>query len=134
MFPFVGAALGAGIVAVITSLLWPLITTEPRPEPLTKVREVVLQTQQGQSVAQVLGVADEANIVRVDPGTAVAGVVQTVVGSITAGAQKAVASRVIESLANQFDHLTPEDKLQFQERICQPVTVDESTPQPTIEP
>lgn len=120
LFQFIGAAIGASVVISVTSLIWPRVTREPRPEALSRVREVVMQTQMGQGVAQVLGVADETVAMPIDVNSAVSHTATYVIDSVTKSAQRAVTSRLIESIAKQFNELSEEDKASFRAQICVP--------------
>lgn len=120
LFQFIGAAIGASVAISVTSLVWPRVTREPRPEALSRVREVVMQTQVGQGVAQVLGVADEAVVQPLDVNSAVTSGATYVINSVTRSAQHAVTARLIESVAKQFNELSEEDKASFRAQICVP--------------
>ncbi len=120
LFQFIGAAIGASVAISVTSLVWPRVTREPRPEALSRVREVVMQTQVGQGVAQVLGVADEAVVQPLDVNSAVTSGATYIIDSVTKSAQHAVTARLIESVAKQFNELSEEDKASFRAQICVP--------------
>lgn len=79
-----------------------------------------MQTQVGQGVAQVLGVADEAVVQPLDVNSAVTSGATYVIDSVTRSAQHAVTARLIESVAKQFNELSEEDKASFRAQICVP--------------
>lgn len=120
LFQFIGATIGASVVISVMSLAWPRVTHEPRPEALSRVRELVIETQVGQGVAQVLGVADEAAIEPLDINSAVTSGATYVMDSVTRSAQHAVTARLIESVVKQFNSLSEEDKASFRAQICAP--------------
>lgn len=119
-FQFIGAALGTSVVVTLASFLWPKVTREPRPEALTKVREVVLHTQVGQNLAQVLGVTNESAAEPVNISDVVTTGTNAVVDSVTRSAQHAVTSRILDSLGKQFNDLPEEEKASFRAQICVP--------------
>lgn len=49
------------------SLLWPRFFDTPRPQPFDRINEVIRGTPQGQHMANVLGVSDESNIIKLSP-------------------------------------------------------------------
>ncbi len=120
LFQFIGAAIGASLVMSVASLVWPLVTTQPRPEALTRVREVVLQTAAGQGVAQVLGVTDEQNAGPVNVQETITNGTNIVIDAVAKSAQHAVTARVLESLVKQFNGLSEEDKASLRAQICVP--------------
>lgn len=120
LFQFIGAAIGATVFVSLTSLLWPKVTSEPRPEALTRVRDVVMQTQVGQGIAQTLGVTDEVGVEPVNVADLVTTGTNAALDTVTKTAQHAVASRLLESVAKQFNELSEEEKATFRAQICQP--------------
>lgn len=120
LFQFFGAAIGASLVISLASLVWPKVTSEPRPEALTRVRDVVMHTQAGQGIAQALGVMDESTATPVSISSVVTTGTNIVIDSVTKSAQHAVASRLMESVAKQFKDLSEEDKASFRAQICEP--------------
>ena len=103
LFQFIGATIGASVVISLASLVWPKVTSEPRPEALNRVRDVVMRTQVGQGVAQVLGVTDETGAAPIDVRSAAVTGTNMVIDSVTKSAQHAVTTRLMESLAKQFN-------------------------------
>lgn len=118
---YIGVALGASVFVSFASLVWPKLTSQPRPQPLTQVREVVIQTPLGAQVANVLGVTDEVNVTPVHVGTFVAEQANAAVVTVQKSAQRAVTSRVLHQLAGQFDQLPEDQKVEFQKLVCDPV-------------
>ena len=120
LFQFIGATIGASVVISLASLVWPKVTSEPRPEALNRVRDVVMRTQVGQGVAQVLGVTDETGAAPIDVRSAAVTGTTMVIDSVTKSAQHAVTTRLMESLAKQFNGLPEVDKASFRTQICEP--------------
>lgn len=120
IFQFIGAALGAGAVVVFTSFVWPKLTAQPRPEPLTKVRETVIGTEAGQNLAQTLGVTDETSVTPVSLPSLVGTVAQSAASSVATTVQHAVTNSVIESLSRKVNELPKDQQEKFREIICQP--------------
>lgn len=118
---FIGAAVGAGAVIIVTSLLWPRVTADPRPEPLTKVHDAVLETKAGQDLANTLGVSDETSIQPVSVSSLASSAVQNVVTSVSTQAQSAVTTHVLEVVVKQVEQLSPDEQEKFRQLICAPV-------------
>lgn len=107
LFQFIGAALGASAMVTLASFVWPKVTSQPRPEALSKVYEVVSQTPIGQSIEQVLG--DQT----VD--------VQEIVASKAAEAVTSVTNSVKRNtVLKMFEALPDEEKAAFRAAICEP--------------
>lgn len=122
LFQFIGAAFGAGLMLAVTSLVWPRITSDPRPPALTKVRDVVMTTAVGKNAANVLGVTDESKITPVSVTTLVTEGATAALDGVAKTAQHNVTTKLIESLGKQFDSLPEDEKKTFREQICQPAT------------
>ena len=56
LFQFIGATIGASVMISVASLVWPKVTTSPRPEALSRVHDLVIQHPIGQQAERVLGV------------------------------------------------------------------------------
>ena len=119
-FQFVGAALGAGLMIAITSLVWPRITKDPRPDSLTKVRDVVLTTEVGKNAAQTLGVTNESTVEPVSIATLVVDGAASALQGVAKTAGHTVTAQLVGSLAKQFDSLPEDEKETFRSQICQP--------------
>lgn len=120
LFQFIGAAIGGSIVIAVASLIWPRISSDPRPPALTRVREMVIETPAGASLANVLGVADESATERINIHDMVSTGTTAVINTVATTAQRAVTNRVLETLASQFNSLPEEDKASFRAQICEP--------------
>lgn len=126
LIQYVAAALGSAVVISIASLVWPKVTAQPRPKQLTQVREMVMQTQVGQNMAQVLGVTDEDSVKPMSVGEFVQEQATAVVSNVADSAQHAVTSQVLVQLAKKFNELPKEEQDQFRALIC-----SQPTPVPT---
>ncbi len=124
---YIAAALGSAVVISVASLVWPKVTAQPRPKQLTQVREIVMQTQVGQNIAQVLGVTDEAAVKPMSVGEFVQEQTTAVVSSAANSAQHAVTSQVLSQLAKKFTELPKDEQEQFKALICEPPVI---TPTP----
>lgn len=120
LFQFLGAALGAGVVISFISIAWPRISADPRPELLTKVRETVVETSPGRSLAEVLGVTDETGVSPVSVSSLITTGTNAAVDMVTRSTQKAVTGKILETLGTQFETLSEEDKASFRAKICVP--------------
>jgi len=83
------------IVVSGASLLWPKFTRNPSPEPLTKVREVVLQTDVGKQAAQILGVSDTQPVEPVNVSSVAGVVVSNVLTNVQEQVQDAATREII---------------------------------------
>ncbi len=120
LFQFIGAAVGAGAVVVFASLVWPKITSQPRPESLDKVRDVVMETEVGKNIANTLGVTNDTTVTPVSISSLAASAAQTVVTNIVKETQNTVTTKVLESAVKQFDQLPQAEQSKFRQLICTP--------------
>lgn len=123
MFQFVMSAIIASITLSGASLLWPRLTTQPRPEFLNKVHDVVVSTGPGQQAATVLGVSDEA---KAEPFSLKA-LQDGVTHAVTNRVQEVVMGNAVNELSRQFDTLPKDQKLQIQEVLCKPLEENKKT-------
>ena len=115
---YIAAAVGSAVVISVASLVWPKVTAQPRPKQLTQVREIVMQTQVGQNMAQVLGVTDEAAVKPTSVGEFVQEQATAVVSNVADSAQRAVTSQVLIQLSKKFTELPKDEQEQFRSLIC----------------
>lgn len=120
-FQFLLVALSSAAVVVTASLGWPRITTSPRPEPLTKVHDMVVETPFGRELANTLGVSDQARIEQINISSVAAGVAGSVGAEIQKKTQSAVLSTVVQQLLKQYGQLSSEQQQDIQTLICKPV-------------
>ncbi len=120
LIQYIAAALGSAVVISIASLVWPKVTTQPRPKQLTQVREIVMQTQAGKNMAEVLGVTDEATVKPMSVGEFVQEQASAMVSNVADSAQHAVTSQVLIQLSKKFSELPKDEQAQFRGLICTP--------------
>ncbi len=120
LFQFIGAILGGGLVVAALSIAWPKLTAQPRPDALSKVREVVIDTEAGQNFANTLGVTDDQLAEPVSLPSLAASAAQTVVTNVVTNTQNTVTTKIIESLVGQFSQLPADKQEQFRQMICTP--------------
>lgn len=122
MFRIIGAVVGGALVVSVMSIVWPRFSADPRPEVLTNVHNTVIETPLGQNLENILGVGDDAPGEPQSISAVVATGANAVVDAVAKSAQHAVTSKILESLAAQFQRLTEEEKAEFRAEICEPVT------------
>lgn len=120
LLQFLGAAFGAFAVVSFISIAWPRLSSDPRPEALTRVREAVIETSPGRSLSEVLGVTDETAVSPVSINSLVASGTNAAIDMVTKSTQKAVTGKILETLGTQFETLSEEDKASFRAKICTP--------------
>lgn len=101
-----------------TSLVWPKITNYPRPEPLTQVRNMVLTTDIGKSVAQTLGVQDEKTVVPVNVGAVAGSAISSAAAGVQQKAADAVTREIIVQIVKKIETLAPDQQQVIKEQIC----------------
>lgn len=109
-----GVTVGAG------SLLWPKLTSKPRPQTLNQVRDIVLQIPVGKQAAETLGVVDESAVRPINVSSVAAGLVNTIVSSVEQRAQTIVASQITTQIIKQYEQLPLEQKREIKETVCKP--------------
>jgi hypothetical protein len=113
------------VVATVTiaggSLAWPRITTQPRPKLLQDVKNIVIKTSVGKETANVLGVSDEAHVAPINLGQVAAGAAGQVKTMIQNRVQAIIVGNAVNQLHQQFERLSPDQKKQIQQSICQPL-------------
>jgi len=120
LFQFVAALLIAGSTLGVTSLVWPRVSTDPRPPALQYVRDFVVTTPLGLQAAQILGVSDERDLAPTDLGSVVASVAGSVVTSVEQRAEQYVASRIADQFMNRLNALPVQQKQYVKELLCTP--------------
>ena len=97
------------LLACAAALLWPRLTSNPRPEPLTRLHDLLVSTSVGSNAANVLGVSDEAQVVPLTPQR----VMQQVGDGIKARVTDIIITNVVREIMSKFSQL-PQNE---QERI-----------------
>ena len=99
------------------SLVWPKITSAPRPQLLQEVHDTVVKTPQGAAAAAVLGVTDDTT----EPIN-LGAVANTAWNGIKSAAQKRattiIMSQVTAQLMNQYEKLPLDQQQTLQDIIC----------------
>lgn len=117
---FVLVAAGTASVVVVVALLWPKLTSQPRPEVLQAVRDSALTTEVGQEAAKVLGVEKEENVKPININSAIASVAGTVTTAVQGKTKEIIAQQVSSQIVNQYTQLPAREQQQVQELICKP--------------
>lgn len=121
------------VVAVVSlsggSLVWPRLTTAPRPQLLQQVHDVVIKTQPGEQAANVLGVQDEASVKPISLGELANNAVNGIKSAAQKRAQTIIMSQVTQQLTTQYERLNADQKTQLQQIVCQPSEASPSAKQ-----
>lgn len=115
---FIISLVSTFVVVAGTSLVWPKLTNYPRPEPLTQVRNVVLDTSIGKGVAQALGVQDEASATPVNIGAVAGTAISSAAASVQQKAAAAVTREIIIQVVNKIETLNPDQQQAIKDQIC----------------
>jgi hypothetical protein len=120
--PFLGKFILTLITSVVVvsgaSLVWPLLTNQPMPELLGKVRELVIQTDAGKQTAETLGVTDMEGIEPVNISSVAASAVSTVVTNASEKVQETATKEIIIQVVKKIETLDPESQVEIREVIC----------------
>ena len=100
------------------SLVWPRVTSAPRPQLLTQVHDSVIKTPIGAQTAQVLGVSDEQNIQPINLGQVVGNIGNSIKTAAQNRAQTIIMAQVMGQLTNQYERLPKDQQIQLQQIIC----------------
>lgn len=115
------AVLVISTVAVsAVSLAWPRLSSTKRPDVLDKVHDIVVKTNFGSNLQNVLGVSVDTTPAPINIASAAAGVASYVVSSVEKKAQDVVYQQVLQQFFNQYQSMTPEKKKDIQDMICKP--------------
>src|SRR4030042_155018 len=118
---FILALIVATMSLASGSLAWPKLTSHSRPKLLQEVHDVVLKTEPGQKMANVLGVTDESQVQVINFGSLAASVSGSVRDAIQKRMQTIVVGNAVNQLKGQFDKLPKDEQIQIQEALCKPV-------------
>lgn len=94
------------------SLVWPKITSAPRPQLLQEVHDSVIKTPIGAQAAQVLG-SEQINI-----GHVVTTAWNGIKNTVEKRAQTILMSQVTAQLMSQYEKLPRDQQKTLQEIIC----------------
>jgi len=114
-------ALTVGVTSLVGgSLVWPRLTTQERPRLLQEVHDKAIGTSLGQRAAAVLGVGDETNIQPISLGGVVYSLIDSAKAVVQKRAQTVIVGNAVNQLRSQFDKLSPDQKEQIQQALCNP--------------
>ncbi len=115
------AVLGVSVFAIsVISIAWPKLSFTQRPELFDKVHDMVIKTNFGSNLQNVLGVSVDTTPTPINISSAAAGVASYVVSSVEKKAQDVVYQQVLQQFFNQYQSMTPEKKKDIQDLICKP--------------
>ena len=100
------------------SLVWPRVTSAPRPQLLQEVHDSVVKTPQGAAAAQVLGVADDKNVQPINLGNIANNAWNGIKSTVQKRATTIVMSQVTSQLNSQYQKLPRDQQQALQEIIC----------------
>lgn len=112
-----------GITLSGGSLVWPKITSAPRPQLLQQVHDSVIKTPMGSQAASVLGVSDEQKVQPISLGQIAGNIGNSIKSAAQDRAQTIIMSQVMGQLTSQYEKLPPEQKAELQQIICKPPAV-----------
>lgn len=119
IFQFILTLATAAVVVSGASLVWPKVTSKTIPEPLTKVREMVLQTDFGKQAAATLGVSDTTLVEPINVSSVAGAVVSNVVSNASQQVQDAATKEIIIQVVKKIETLQPDQQEAIKKEICQ---------------
>lgn len=117
---FLLAAGATASVVVIVALLWPKITSRPRPEVLQAVRDAAITTSTGKEAAKILGVENEEKVTPINPNQVAASVAGTIISKVEEKTKEIISQQVTTQIITQYKELPTPQQQQLQELICKP--------------
>lgn len=117
----------AVLVTIAVSFIWPRISTRPRPEVLTRVKDFIASTPIGPTVTNVLGVSSEENMRPINIREVASNAATVTVNSVREYAANALFLSAVRQLAGQYNKLKPEQQKEVRDLICTPAA-EESVP------
>lgn len=115
---FLIAALAATTVVATSSLVWYKMTSRPRPEPLTKVRDMVVSTEPGNNIAGILGVGSDSETQPINVASAASRVVSTAVNAVEEKARSTVVLGIAQQVMQEVAKLPEDQKASVKDVIC----------------
>ena len=100
------------------SLVWPRVTSAPRPQLLQQVHDTVVKTPVGSQAAAVLGVTDDKNVQPVNLGALANNAWNGIKNAAQKRATTIVMSQVTAQLNSQYQKLPRDQQQVLQEIIC----------------
>jgi hypothetical protein len=111
-----------------SSIAWPKLTNQQRPQLLQQVHDAAIKTPPGQRAAEVLGVTDESHVEPVNLGKLASDGINGVKSTVQKRVQTIVVSNAVNELTRQFDKLPDDQKVYIQQALCQPQPTVTGTP------
>ncbi len=128
VFQLVLAVAVFGVTLSGGSLVWPKLTTAPRPQLLQNVHDAVVKTPVGARAANVLGVSDD-QAQPIDLGQISGNIVNSVKDAAQKRAQTIVTAQIVGQLTNGYEKLPVSQQQELQKIICSP----SSTPSAVVQ-
>lgn len=107
-------------VVVSVALLWPRLTSRPRPEVLQAVRDTAITTPVGKEAAKILGVEEEEDAKPINVSDVAASVAGTLSSAVQEKTKEIIAQQVASQIASQYQQLPQAQQQELQEFICKP--------------
>ncbi len=111
-------------MAVVTvsgvAIAWPKFTSQPRPDPLTRVNDIVKNTPVGKNIAKVLGISDDMSTEPINIASVASSLTERIAQTVQDRASHIVVTQAVRQLAWQIDKLSAGDRQQVQELLCKP--------------
>lgn len=120
VFRFLLIAGASASVVVIVALLWPRLTSRPRPQVLQSVHDSALATAQGKEAAKILGVETEVGIKPISVNGAVASIAESITAVVQEKTKEIIAQQITTQIVNQYQNLPQPQQQQLQQFICKP--------------
>lgn len=122
MLQYIVVTILAGAAIALASIAWPKFTTQPRPQPLQQVHDVVIKTQAGQEAENVLGVTENTTEggLPVSLNDIAASVGATIVKGITDKTTEIISNQAALVIYNQYKQLPTPAQEELEKAICKP--------------
>jgi hypothetical protein len=104
------------------SLVWPRVTSAPRPQLLQEVHDTVIKTPVGANAAQVLGVTDDKKVAPINLGDLANNAWNGIKSAAQKRAQTILMFQVTAQLTNQYEKLPKDQQKTLQDIICKTAT------------
>lgn len=122
VFQLVLAVAVFGVTLSGGSLVWPRVTSQPRPQLLQEVHDAVIKTSTGEQAAQVLGVSTDQNVQPVNLGQIAGTIGNAIKSAAQKRAQTIITAQIVGQLSNGYDKLPKDQQTALQQIICKPAS------------
>ncbi len=109
-----------GVTVSGGSLVWPRITSAPRPQLLQQVHDSVIKTPVGQQAAQVLGVSTDENVQPINLGQVAGNAANALKSAAQQRAQTIITAQIVGQLSSGYEKLPKDQQQALQQIICSP--------------